>query len=177
MGWAFYIVPFVNAMVRSGTLDEQELLFNSFLEYRAFQEIPSTKRGCKGEFEKLVEQAVRTATNVKARQTKAQDVAMEILEKRIMKDNMLDHKVLLFLLDKEEIAPSIAGLVANKIMAKYQRPTCVLTKHEEQTLPWESSQEIEVSYAGSARGCALVGATEFRSICEQFDGTNYAQGQ
>lgn len=176
MGWAFYMVPFVNAMVRSGTLDEQELLFNSFLEYRAFKEIPSTKRGCKGEFEKLVEQAVRTATNVKARQTKAQDAAMEILEKRIDQEDMLSHKVLLFLLDKEQIAPSLAGLVANKIMAKYQRPVCVLTRHEEKTLPWESAQEIEVTYAGSARGCALVGATEFRSINERFDGTVYAQG-
>ena len=113
---------------------------------------------------------------MKARQTKAQDAAMEILEKRIDQEDMLSHKVLLFLLDKEQIAPSLAGLVANKIMAKYQRPVCVLTRHEEKTLPWESEQEIEVTYAGSARGCALVGATEFRSINERFDGTVYAQG-
>lgn len=67
IGWAFYIVPFVNAMVRSGTLEEQELIFNSFLEYRAFNMIPSNKRGCKGQMAKLVEEAVRVATNVKAR--------------------------------------------------------------------------------------------------------------
>lgn len=55
MGWAFYITPFVNAIVRSGTMEEKELVFNSFIEYKAFQEIPSTKRGCKGQMEKLVE--------------------------------------------------------------------------------------------------------------------------
>jgi single-stranded-DNA-specific exonuclease len=55
VGWAFYITPFVNAIVRSGTMEEKELIFNSFLEYKAFQEVPSTKRGCKGQIEKLVE--------------------------------------------------------------------------------------------------------------------------
>jgi hypothetical protein len=36
-------------------MEEKELIFNSFLEYKAFQEVPSTKRGCKGQIEKLVE--------------------------------------------------------------------------------------------------------------------------
>jgi hypothetical protein len=66
------------------------------------------------------------------------------------------------LLNKEDIAPSLAGLCANKIMAKYQRPVCVLTKREEKTLPWENEQETIVSYAGSARGCPRVGADNFR---------------
>jgi single-stranded DNA-specific DHH superfamily exonuclease len=41
---------------------------------------------------------------------------------------MLDHKVLLFLMEPGQIHPNIAGLVANRIMGKYQRPVCVLTK-------------------------------------------------
>ena len=56
---------------------------------------------------------------------------MAFLESQIEKNKLLDHKVILFLLEKEEIPPSLAGLCANKIMAKYQRPVCVLTKHIE----------------------------------------------
>nr|DAJ96679.1 MAG TPA: single-stranded-DNA-specific exonuclease RecJ [Caudoviricetes sp.] len=47
-GIAFYIAPYVNATIRVGDLDEKMLLFESMLEYKAYQQIPSTKRGCKG---------------------------------------------------------------------------------------------------------------------------------
>ena len=44
------------------------------LKYKAFDILPSTKRGHSlGETETLVDQAIRVATNVKNRQTKAQD--------------------------------------------------------------------------------------------------------
>ena len=38
-GATFYIVPFVNAITRSGTAEEKELIFNSMLKFKAFQEI------------------------------------------------------------------------------------------------------------------------------------------
>ena len=99
------------------------------LKHKAFTVLPSTKRGHKlGETEQLVEQAMRVVANVKARQTKAQDTGLELLERLIEERNLLDHKVLLFLLEPGQIDKNIAGLVANKLMAKYQRPVCVLTK-------------------------------------------------
>ena len=129
MGAAFYIVPFVNSMVRSGTLEEMQLLFNSMLKTEAFKTVPSTKRGhTPGEMERIVDQALRVATNVKNRQTREQDKGMMMLEESIENNNMMEHKVLLFLLEHGSIDTNIAGLVANKIMAKYQRPVCVLTK-------------------------------------------------
>ena len=45
MGAAFFIVPFINAVTRSGTLEEKELLFKSMLEHYAFQKVLSNKRG------------------------------------------------------------------------------------------------------------------------------------
>ena len=129
IGVAFYIAPFVNAIVRSGTLEEKTLVFNSMLKFLAFNEIPSTKRGHKlGDTEKVVEQAIRVATNVKARQTKAQDAGMAKIEQMIEDQDLLLHKVLLFLLEPNEVDKNIAGLIANKIMAKYQRPVCILTE-------------------------------------------------
>ena len=169
IGAAFYIVPFVNAVTRSGTQQEKELIFDAMLNFKAFNIVPSTKRGCKGQTEKLVEQAVRTATNVKARQTREQDKAMELLEKRIKTENMLDHAVLLFLLNQGEIASGLAGLVANKLMAKYQRPCCILTL---------TTGEDGDFFSGSARGYSKSGIESFKEICESFGGDviHYAQG-
>ena len=168
IGVTFYIVPFVNAITRSGTIEEKELIFASMLKHKAFIDIPSTKRGhAAGATEKVVEQAVRVAHNVKARQTKAQDRMMDYLERLIRINNMMDNMVLLFLLEPGQVDRNIAGLVANKIMAKYQRPTCVLTKVEDNGV---------VSYQGSARGCDKTGISDFKSICEQTGVTMYTAG-
>ena len=79
---------------------------------------------------------MRVVTNVKARQTKAQDAGLQTIESMINDKNLLNHKVLLFLLDPGQVDRNIAGLIANKIMAKYQRPTCLLTKViEKETCP------------------------------------------
>ena len=160
---AFYIVPMVNAVQRSGTIEEKELLFKSMLKYEAFAEIPSTKRGCKGQTERLVDQAVRMSTNVKNRQTRAQDASMEYLENRIIKENMMDRKVLLFTLEPGKVDKNIAGLIANKISAKYQRPSCMLTK-------------VGDVYQGSARGYEMSGVTNFKDICDNTGCVNWTAG-
>lgn len=197
MGAAFFIAPFVNAMVRSGTQEEKELLFASMLNHKAFEEIPSTKRGhALGATEKVVEQAIRVCTNVKNRQTKAQDAGMALLEGRIQSDNMLEHKVLLFLLEPGEVNKNIAGLVANKIMAKYQRPVCVLTKVEKVITAFDprvvtlitdtegnvikkQGGEVIINktyYQGSARGYDASGITNFKDICAAGPGCIFAEG-
>ena len=185
IGVAFYIAPFVNAMTRSGTVQEKQLLFQSMLKYRAFDVLPSTKRGHSlGDTELLVQQAIRVATNVKNRQTKAQDEFLEKIEGMIYEQDLLQHKVLLFLLDSGEVDKNIAGLIANKIMAKYQRPVCILTKIETKIqgmkineVPWEEYESIcVVSYAGSARGCDKTGITDFKQVCLDTGVCNYAQG-
>ena len=178
MGAAFYIVPFINAIVRSGTLEEMELVFDAMIKYSAFTQIPSNKRGHKpGEMEIVLDQALRTVTNVKNRQTRAQDACMELLEKQIEKNNMMEHKVLLFLMEPGQIEPNIAGLVANKIMAKYQRPTCILTKVEVPIMDMVPKDKATViCYRGSARGYERSGITNFKDICENTGLCEYAQG-
>ena len=165
IGAAFYIVPLLNAVQRSGTEEEKQLVFESMLTYKAFEEVPSTKRGHKlGETETIVEQAVRTATNVKNRQTRVQDAAVEALENKIQEDHLLDHKILLILLnDTSNIPAEVRGLIANKFMSKYQRPCCLLT-------------ENEGVYQGSARGCSLAGVTDFKQLCVDTNLTQYAVG-
>ena len=168
MGAAFFIAPFVNAMVRSGTQEEKEILFKSMLISEAFKEVPSTKRGHKiGDKERIVDQALRICTNVKNRQTKAQDNCVALLEKMIEEKNLLKDKVLLFLLEPGQIDKNVAGLAANKIMAKYQRPVCVLTK---------VIKDGEISYQGSARGYDAGGVNNFKDICTESKAIMYAEG-
>ena len=115
---AFYIAPYVNAICRSGTLEEKFITFESMLKYKAFTILPSTKRGhTPNETEKLVEQAMRVVTNVKARQTKVQNEGLQKLESLIESQQLLKHKVLLFLLEPGTIDQNIDGLIANKCMA------------------------------------------------------------
>ena len=155
IGVAFYIVPLVNAVTRVGTQDEKELLFTSMLEWRSFDLVPSTKRGCSGQTETIVEQAVRTCTNVKNRQTRSQDAAVEAIETYIQNNNLLDHKLLIVKLDSSfKIDPTIRGLIANKFMAKYQRPVGLLTYVPD-----------EDAWMGSARGYEKSKLTDFRQFC------------
>ena len=167
-GVTFYIVPFVNAITRSGTLEEKELIFNSMLKFKALQEILSNKRGHKlGEKERLVEQAIRTCTNVKNRQGRSETAGLELVEHLIKDNNMMEHKVLLFLLEPGQVKAEIRGLIANKLMAKYQRPCCMLTRTE---------KDGAISYQGSARGCDKVGVTEFKDICAATGIADYVAG-
>ena len=168
-GVTFYIVPFVNAITRSGTLEEKQLIFNSMLKFKAFQEIPSNKRGHKlGEMERLVDQATRTCTNVKNRQSRAEEAGLNLVEHLIEDNNMMSHKVLLFLLEPRQIQAEIRGLIANKLMAKYQRPCCILSK----TI---NNDGVE-SYQGSARGCDKVGVNNFKDICAETGACDYTVG-
>ena len=183
---AFYIVPMINAVQRSGEIEEKELLFKSMLKHEAFEMIPSNKRGhAPGEMERLVDQAVRMSTNVKNRQTREQDKTMEELELLIEDLGLLDHKVILFTLDDKELNRNIAGLIANKIANKYQRPCCILSKTLEidpgHTTMLQDGTEVFVTsasrvlYQGSARGYEATGVTNFKTICEAA-GAEWCQG-
>jgi single-stranded-DNA-specific exonuclease len=126
---------------------------------------------------------------VKNRQGRAEEAGLELIEGLIQKNNMMDHKVLLFLLEPGAIKPEIRGLIANKIMAKYQRPCCILTEttHEYNGGEIEYSKnslfpilhlkgEKYTAYEGSARGCDKVGVTEFKDICAATEACEYTVG-
>lgn len=141
IGVAFYIAPYVNATIRMGTHEEKMTLFESMLDFRGYEQVPSTKRGCKGQMETRVEQACRNCTNVKNRQTKARDAALATIEKIIQDNNLLDHKILVIKLDNFSADRNLTGLIANQLMSKYQRPVLLLNKvvTDGGTISWEGS--------------------------------------
>lgn len=161
----FYIVPFVNAITRSGTQEEKELIFDSMLESKANNKVLSTKRGHKlGEQETILTQALRVVTNVKKRQTDAQDASVEYLERVIAEKGLAAHKTLIITLENNnKVEPEVRGLIANKLMAKYCRPCCILTLRDG-------------IYEGSARGYEKGTVKDFKNVCEQTGLIEYAQG-
>lgn len=164
---AFYVAPFINAINRSGTYEEKILIFESMLEFRAYETIPSTKRGCKGQVETRVEQAGRTSVNVKNRQKRAETDGAEIIDKIIKENNLLEHKVLIVPIDAKLIEKNLAGLIANQLASKYQRPVMVLR---------ESEKDGEKIWEGSARGYEKTGFTGFREFLLNSGLVLYAEG-
>ena len=168
IGVAFYIVPLINAITRVGTLAEKALLFESMLEYKALEMIPSTKRGCAGQQETRLAQRLRTCSNVKNRQTRAQEEATEQIKQVIKNENLLDNKLLIVKLNKISFDRGIVGLIANQLMAEYQRPTALLVATE---------IDGELCWSGSARGYSRSNTIpDFRQFCEDSGFALFASG-
>lgn len=166
-GIAFYIAPYVNATIRVGTQEEKLILFESMLDFKAYDEIPSTKRGAKGQMETRVEQACRNSTNIKNRQNKARDASLETIERLIAEQKLLDNKILVVKLDGYTVDKNLTGLVANQLMAKYQRPVLILNKVvNDKTISWE----------GSGRGYDKSKFDNLREFLKNSNLVMYAEG-
>ena len=165
---AWYIAPYINAITRSGTQSEKQVVFESMIEFLAYKTVPSTKRGCKGQFETRVEQAVRTCKNVKNRQTKSKDGAMDAVLQTIKDENLLEHKILAIRLDPKYAADkNLTGLIANGLLDTFCRPILILNKVEE---------EGKTYWRGSGRGYDKANLGSLRDLLEQSGLVEYAQG-
>ena len=168
-GVAFYIEPYINATTRCGTQEEKILLFESMLDFKAYQLIPSTKRGFKGQFETVVEQACRNCTNIKNRQNKARDNSLKIIEEIIKEEKLLDNQIIMVKLSQDyAIDKELTGLVATKIASQYQKPTLILNEviEEDGTILW----------AGSGRIFSQSAFTHFRKFVDESGYFTLAQG-
>lgn len=163
---AFYIAPYINATIRVGTQDEKLMLFESMLDYRGYEQIPSTKRGCKGQVETRVEQACRNCTNIKKRQTNARDSSLNIIEQIIKERNLLDHKLLV--IQVQDVDTNLTGLIANELASKYQKPTLLLNK--------KINEEGVISWEGSGRNYSNSPIESFRKLLLETGFAMYSEG-
>ena len=167
---SWYISPLLNAISRAGTLSEKQVVFESMIEYLAYQAVPSTKRGCSGQYETRIEQAVRTCTNVKNRQTKSKDNVLEIALKIIEEENLLDNKILAIRLDpKYATDKNLTGLIANGLLDTYCRPVLILNHVVDE-------ETKQVMWRGSGRGYDKANLGSFRKLLEDSGLVEYAQG-
>ena len=127
---AFYITPLINAMIRAGAQDEKERCFEAFIDGHKLVE--SHKRGAKGTLEELAIESARECTNARAKQNRILDKAVEELEIKIAKHDLLENKILFVRLEEDDqFPPELNGLVAMKLSAKYKKPTIVARLNDE----------------------------------------------
>ena len=166
-GIAFYIAPFVNATVRSGTQNEKLILFESMLDYRGYELIPSTKRGCKGQVETRVEQACRNCINIKNRQTDTRDKSLDVIKRIIEEQDLLKNKILFIPLGKQYATDkNLTGLIANELANSLQRPVLILNQ----------SEKDETLLEGSARGYDKSGLKDFKAFLHDSGYFEYTEG-
>lgn len=123
-------MPLINAMVRVGTMEEKERMFEAFIN--PFKMVPNNKRGCKGTEVEVYEESLRECVNAKARQDREKEKIVESLEVKIMKHDLLSNKILFIRLEDEDDFPSeMNGLIAMQLAAKYKRPTIVARLNNE----------------------------------------------
>lgn len=163
IGIAFYITPYINATIRVGSQHEKQIMFEAMLTMFEGELIPSTKRGCKGQFETRVEQACRNCINLKKHQGLDRDREAERIEKIIQEENLLDNKILAVRLPEGDVNKNLTGLIANELMSKYQKPTLLLSSCGE-------------SWAGSARNFDKTSFKAFKDFCADSNLIDYAQG-
>ena len=151
-GVSFYIAPYINAVTRSGDMEEKVVLFEAMLDFRAYEQIPSTKRGCKGELESRVEQACRNCVNIKNRQTRTRDASLEIIEQIIEDQNLLANKIVAVRLNEAQ-KTTLSGLIANELMSDYKKPILILSETKHDVLDDDGNVvDVEIWWEGSFRG-------------------------
>ena len=162
---AFYIAPLINAITRVGTILEKEAMFYCFIEPDKL--LQSSKRGAKlGEMETAAEQTARVGKNAKARQDKIKEKAMEIVDFKIQKNDLLRNNIILVELDESDNIPQeMTGLIAMQVVSKYHKP-CMLGRRN-------SRGEIQ----GSARSDSnFNGLPSFKKFLEDSGLVIYAAG-
>ena len=151
-------------MTRSGEDDEKLCLFEALLDYKVNTLVPSTKRGQKGKEELLLDQAIRTCSNVKNRQERNKE---QILNQVLpMAESMQNEPILIIKLEVP-IDENLNGLIANQIMGQFNKPVLVLNK----TIEGNS-----VYWKGSGRGLTTKLVTDWRGYIESTKLAEYAQG-
>lgn len=133
----FNIAPDLNAVVRYGTMEEKELVFTSLIDPGVM--IKSKKRGEEGKIVPISKEAKRIATNIKVRQNKDRDKAVKKIFD-LIDSSMKNEKVLI--INTEDVSnSSLNGLIANKIVEKYNRPVIMTSDKEKKGI-----------FSGSIRG-------------------------
>lgn len=120
---AFYITPLINAIVRSGSQEEKEMMFRAFCEIDEF--FPYKKRSGEIIQESIYDRVARLATNAKAKQNREIDNTLSKLIPQIEQYGWNKNKIMF--VNAEGIDTAFTGLIAMKLSSKYNKP-CFLIR-------------------------------------------------
>lgn len=164
----WYIVPLINAMVRSGDYDEKDLMFRAFIEQdEIFTYKPRRKLKNDPEPKEIKEdiytRVARLCGNAKGRQTKSKDKSSDKIDEVILKFG-LDKNKIIFANVTDILDENMTGIVAIKVAEKYNKPCLLLRKKEDGT------------YAGSARNIDNSPLNSLKDFLESLELFEYCTG-
>lgn len=126
IGIAFYIVPMINSMCRTGTEDEKNRMFLAF--YQPTFQVECHKRGvAKGTMIDVAIESVRECTNTKAKQKKLQTAMAELCDMQIIENDLANNKIIVITLDErfDDMPSELNGLAATKLSNDYGHPVLI----------------------------------------------------
>ena len=163
---AFYIAPLINAVIRSGTLEEKTHFFEGFINTNSEDIIQSISRGRLRE-ETLYQYLARTAYNLRNRQNTRKTEALDNICKEIDAKGLNRNKVIIVKTDNLDIPLNITGLAAMEVVNIYKKPTLLLRPVKENGITY---------YRGSGRGTKSEGFYNFQEVLLKSGLMHYCEG-
>lgn len=156
VGW--YLVPLLNAVIRSGSAEEKLDTFKALLGEQETREYTPRKTknnpNPKVESQTLQEFMARQISNIKSRQDREVKKGVEKLHAKIEGDK-LDKNKILIVDGTNELDQTFTGLVANKLASEYKRPVILLREFDKNT------------YGGSGRNYSLSAIENLREFLQE----------
>lgn len=163
---AFYVAPLINAVIRSGTIEEKEQFFSGFITPGCEDVVVSYWRGEKRE-ESLYQYLARTAYNLRNRQNTQKDKSIDAICEIVERDKLNENKVLILKINASDVPQNITGLVAMEIQKRYNRPTLVLRPVQE---------DGKTYYRGSGRASVAENFDNFMDVLLESGLMDYVEG-
>lgn len=166
---AFYVTPLINAVIRAGSIEENEMLFEGFINPGSTAIIERVWRG-----ETLKEDyytnIARIASNIRGKQNRQKEKAMAFLDERIMANKLHENAILIVTTSKDDavtVPKTMTGLVAMELVKKYRKPVLVLRPR---------TIKKKLHYFGSGRANKTKGFESFRDALNKSEIVVFAQG-
>lgn len=165
---AFYMAPVINGVIRSGSMEDKELVFKALITQKDDNDYTRVWRGVTYH-ENFWEMAVRIALNAKGRQDAAKKKSFEWLCEKIRKNCWDKDNVIIATMDEKEstkVSPNITGLIAMELVKEFNKPALVLRATEFNGMS---------VYGGSGRNGNFYGLSDLKSFMSNA-GAYYAEG-
>lgn len=165
---AFYIAPVINGVIRSGTAEDKEIVFQALTNENSDLEYLSVWRGIQ-RYETLYEYAARLASNAKSRQDSAKKKSFEWLYEEIKAKGLDKDNLIIVTLDNKQstkVSANITGLIAMELVKEFNKPCLVLR---------ESEFEGRKVFGGSGRNGNFYGLKDLKAALHDA-GAFYVEG-
>ncbi len=173
------LTPKVNALIRTGTYEERDLLFRAFIEQDEFFEY--NKRATKNKpaetvQENIYDRATRFCINAKGKQDRRKEKSIQEIEKYIKEKDLLKNEKCIVIDCSDILDSGLTGSVAIKISEEFKRPCILLTKRlssscssmkydeKAETIVPVNATCTEIVYGGSARNWDGSPIEDFKQI-------------